>query len=268
MNRFLLYIDILGFKELVKNNSAKVEQVYKIIDSLNAHRHEGFKTIIFSDTILVYNKEKSRNWGEHDYYVMYACEFVQDLQFRLTGQNIFFRAVLVSGKFNHYHLENSECFFGEALIKAYTLEKNIQAVGLFIDDYSMGHNRVFPTKRFDKDLSFVYLHQSLERLQKDTGGNLPQPSSFFCEMESYPHLLNDLMYLSSIYRAVKKETSSYIRNKHLMTWYLYQSRYPKILNAMQDNEFSPKIFSEEYDWSSLIDDYKSNIKYFNDMRNA
>jgi len=59
-NRFLLYIDILGFTDMTNNEPRKVARVYSILDELNVHKHNSFKTIVFSDTILVYNPDLAK----------------------------------------------------------------------------------------------------------------------------------------------------------------------------------------------------------------
>ena len=59
MEKTFLYIDILGFKNLVTSNTDKVESIFKIIDSLHVHKDIAFQTIVFSDTILVFNKDNS-----------------------------------------------------------------------------------------------------------------------------------------------------------------------------------------------------------------
>lgn len=89
MRRFLLYIDFLGFSDLVAENPKRIDMIYQIINSLNVHAHEAFKTIVFSDTVLVYNSELASSERNKKYLVMYACEFVQDLQRRLVGQGVF-----------------------------------------------------------------------------------------------------------------------------------------------------------------------------------
>src|SRR4051812_2952444 len=96
-DKYLLYIDFLGFADLVKSNPAEIEKLYSIINSLNVHQHNTFKTIVFSDTILVYNIHDPKNKFEHEYLVMYACEFVNDLLYRLTDKDRYFRAILTYG---------------------------------------------------------------------------------------------------------------------------------------------------------------------------
>ncbi len=101
-DRFLLYIDILGFAEMTKSEPRKVARVYSILDELNVHQHQSFKTIVFSDTVLVYNPDLASSDKDRRYLVWYLIEFAEDLHHRLTGQDIYFRAILTSGSFAHY----------------------------------------------------------------------------------------------------------------------------------------------------------------------
>ena len=61
VQRLFLYIDILGFKDLVKSGS-RVEELYRRIDRLNVHTDRDFTCIVFSDTILVYGHD---GWLKH-----------------------------------------------------------------------------------------------------------------------------------------------------------------------------------------------------------
>ncbi len=265
MKKHLLYIDILGFKDLVETKPNKIAMLYHLIDSLNVHRHHAFRTIVFSDTILVYNKDDPVSDDDRNYLVMYACEFAQDLQFRLTGQNVFFRAVLVWGDFDHYHLENIECFYGSGLINAYLREKDIPGLGLFIDNASNAHNDIFPTTRFDHDLSFVYLNQSLERLQENTEGHVPTDSLLLSQTDEYSEILRDIRYLKSLHRNMSKQNTPRIRTKHLTTWHLFRERYPKILDALESQRFSPHAICKEFDWSKKIAQFRESLRYFRNL---
>ena len=121
--RFLLYVDVLGFSELVNGSVATIEDLYEVIASLNANSHEAFKCIIFSDTILIYNRHGGEHAEDIKYLLMFMCEFIKDLLHRLTKRGIFFRAVITHGSFRHYELNGMPCFFGPALIRAYQAEK-------------------------------------------------------------------------------------------------------------------------------------------------
>src|SRR5882672_11004861 len=96
--KYLLYIDILGFADLVRRDPHQVEKIYGVLDTLNVHRHKVFRTIVFSDTVLVYNRQdpKPTDTAAHEYIVWYSIEFAEDLHHRLIGQGLYFRAVLVS----------------------------------------------------------------------------------------------------------------------------------------------------------------------------
>jgi hypothetical protein len=100
-DKFLLYIDILGFSELVQKNPEKLEKFNNIVNKLNVHKHDAFQTIIFSDTILVYNKVDAQSLNDKKYIVMYMIEFVQDLIFKGISIDLNFRAVLTFGEFVH-----------------------------------------------------------------------------------------------------------------------------------------------------------------------
>ncbi len=93
MNTYLLYIDILGFADLVENDEGNIRRTIDIVDSLTLHNHPEFRSIVFSDTILVYlNNEvnsltpaEDRKWA-----IRYFCEFAEDLQVRTEELSVFF----------------------------------------------------------------------------------------------------------------------------------------------------------------------------------
>ena len=171
--RFLHYIDILGFAEMTRKEPRKVARFYSILDSLNVHAHDAFVTIVFSDTVLVYNPDLATTKEECRYFVSYLIEFAEDLHHRLTGQDIYFRAVVTTGDFSHYKLENVECFFGESLVNAYLSEKEIPSLGVFIGNECNSYNEYFRTAKFDDKYHFVYLNRSIEYLHQYTNDTYP-----------------------------------------------------------------------------------------------
>lgn len=125
--RYLLYIDILGFSDFVNKSPHSVRRIYKIIEGLNCHKHSDFKVIVFSDTILVYNKFESPGPSYDQFIVMYLIEFAQNLLYSFIGKGFYFRAVIEYGEFEHSQPNNVERFFGKALVKAYLNEKKYRA---------------------------------------------------------------------------------------------------------------------------------------------
>jgi hypothetical protein len=116
--KYLLYIDMLGFSDLVRKRGA-AKMLYETINKLNVHRHDAFKTIAFSDTLLVCNINNPKTKHDREYLVMYSCEFAKDLFYRLIGRDLHFRGYLTLGEFRIDDFENLEAFYGEALIDAH-----------------------------------------------------------------------------------------------------------------------------------------------------
>lgn len=255
-DKYLLYIDFLGFSELVKNNPNEIEKLYNLINSLAVHKHNAFKTIIFSDTILVYNKIDPKDQHEHEYLVMFACEFVSDLLYRLTDKDIYFRAILTYGNFKHYNLENVECFYGQSLIDCYTKEKTIVGVGLFIDKKIQKHNLYFKTTSYDKDFDFVYLFSCLERLNNNTGGILPTTDLIvISETDEYWAIKFELKTLKNIYYYSVNHQDPKVRSKYLQTYQFYRNRYNELLICFESNDFKPSTINNTYNWSLKLESY-------------
>ncbi|MER0509814.1 hypothetical protein ABR850_10290 [Aeromonas veronii] len=259
-NRFLLYIDILGFTDMTNNEPRKVARVYSILDELNVHKHNSFKTIVFSDTILVYNPDLAETDREREYLIWYLIEFAEDLHHRLTGQDIYFRAILTTGSFNHYSLKNIDCFFGNALINAYTSEKNIPSLGLFIDKTCNEYNQYFRTKPFDKELSFVYLNRHLEYLQTHTGGVFPSRETMISDIA--PHVPWQIEFLKEIYEKMRNHSSPVVRVKFLTAWDFYAARYPSMIRALVESNFSLSSLGPDRVWENECKIMARDIKRY------
>ncbi len=236
MNKYLLYIDILGFKDAVVNNHNKVEIIYDHINNLNVHNHEAFATIVFSDTILVYNKVDPKNDSEHQYLSMFSCEFAQDLLYRCIGEEIFFRAILDYGEFSHNKLKNIESYYGNSLIKCYMIEKKIQSIGLFITTEAKQYQNIFKMAKFHDDLYFVFLQQNLERFHESykigiDDYNFYESTGMFSDMKKDAEILKEIYYMS------KSSVDPNIRIKHLQYFDLYRSEFRKTIDTLEMNDF-------------------------------
>ncbi len=258
--RFLLYIDILGFSDMTDREPRKVARTYAILDSLNVHRHDAFKTIVFSDTVLVYNPEPARSIEECQYLVWYLTEFAEDLHHRLTGQDIYFRAVLTAGDFSHYPLKNIECFFGRALISAYTREKGIPSIGLFMDKSCVEYNRYFRIAPFDSDTSFVYLNRSIEDLTDYTGDKYPFRDRAI--EDQAPYLPWQVKHLQDVHSNMRGHKVPAVRAKFLTAWDFYARRYPGLTRALVDGNFQVSALGGAGAWAKEVAAMESSIKYF------
>ncbi|POY34672.1 hypothetical protein C3K47_19175 [Solitalea longa] len=249
-HKYLLYIDILGFADLVKTDYDKIRLLFKKIDELNVHRHNAFQTIVFSDTILILNKIAPRNTHEHEYLVMYACEFAQDLMFRCIDLEIQFRAILTYGDFFYEKLENIEAYHGKALVNAYYKEKDINSLGLFIDKSILQYNTIFKTTQFDKDLDFVFLTQNLERLcYFYDASNIPLDPFLIDQACEFPYLKDEVKILETLKKNIDTQIDSKIRGKYLQAYHFYQQRYKVFIDQLEKNDFDYKIVSPTAEWT-------------------
>jgi hypothetical protein len=261
-DRFLLYIDILGFTDMVRKEPRKVARIYSILDSLNVHTHNSFKTIVFSDTVLVYNIDPASNDADREYLVWYLTEFAEDLHHRLTGQDIYFRAALVAGDFSHYDLKNIECFYGTALISAYLAEKDIPSLGLFMDQECAKYNRYFRLASFNADYSFVYLNRSLEQLNTHAGGRFPVEDYQMHMGDIAPYVTWQIRFLRDIYNQMRNHPVPHVRTKFLAAWDFYKQRYPEMMGVLEENDFSALSLGRAPDWDDLEKSMKQSISYF------
>ncbi len=262
-DKYLLYIDLLGFSDLVSKDLRRVEVVYRVLDSLNVHRHDMFKTIVFSDTVLVYNRNDPGSDDEHRYIVWYSIEFAEDLHHRLTGQDIYFRAVLTKGEFHHQTMENLQAFYGQAIISAYLAEKEIPSLGLFITDQCNEHNEYFRTSEFGSGLSFVYLNRDIESLCSDSNDTFPIPASDFIHLaDGYPYLAWQVKFLADVHRCMRSTENPTVRAKFLCAWDYYQRRYPNLLNQLAENNFALDTVCTGFDFSDQVAAMQRDIEHF------
>ena len=260
-DRFLLYIDILGFTEMVAKDPRKVARVYSILDTLKVHKHNSFTTIVFSDTILVYNNGAPTNDYDRKYLVMYLTEFAEDLHDRLIGQDIYFRATLVAGEFFHYELDHVDCFYGSALIKAHKAEKDIPSLGLFMDNECAKFNQTFHLTRFNDEFSYVYLNQHLENLNKHAFGVFP--TVFNPPVgDVAPDVFGQIKFLQHIHDQMRSHPLPHVRSKFLTAWDFHKKRYPQMLRVLEDNQFKADSLGASSGWLDLEKVHNQNVAYF------
>lgn len=132
--RYLLFLDILGFSELVETKSVK--EVYAVVD--NALQAFGrweelnalFKTIYFSDTFVFYQDPKG--YGDWAFLDIYAIGGM--VLSALLAAGIPARGAISFGEFE-VELDSSgrhQVYFGKALIEAYQAEQKEKWIGITI----------------------------------------------------------------------------------------------------------------------------------------
>ncbi len=132
--RYLLFIDILGFSELVANKGS--EEVYRTVtnaldefdrwESLNGD----FRTIYFSDTFIFY--QNSKGYGDWAFLDVYAIGGM--VLSALLAKGIAARGAISFGDFEVMpdNSNKRQVYFGAALIEAYLAEQKENWIGISI----------------------------------------------------------------------------------------------------------------------------------------
>lgn len=243
IEKIFLYIDILGFSKMTNKNPEKIEQVFNILDTIKVHKHLAFKTIVFSDTILVFNEDNSRS---DDYYITYLCEFVQDLFYRTIHLNVYFRAVITKGEFKYQKLNNIESYYGKALVDCYNKEKEIKSIGLFIDKKFSNDVITFETVDYNSNFNFVILNQSLDYLNSVSNGQLPIEYEYFQETDMLGRIDEDLLFLREIEYLKNNHPNKSVKLKYENTYMIYKNHYPEIFKTFEEQGFLPITINSSF----------------------
>ena len=134
--RFVCYLDIMGFKDMVMRNSH--DSIYKMLDDLSKKRDsidnaqhlpqpyekDSLKTVSFSDSIVIFTKNDTKDCLE--------------LLTRATSwlfANAIESGIPLKGAISHGELSvniSRQIFFGQPLIDAYLLEEEVEFYGIVI----------------------------------------------------------------------------------------------------------------------------------------
>jgi hypothetical protein len=130
-NRLFAYIDILGFKELVKTKSNMFAILKKFINNYPLQMNcIDFETIYFSDTIIFY--DKTPGFSQQLFFDM--TYIAQVFVIEMLRNKIPVRGVITYGELNIDIEEKSKIkmFWGQGMIDAYEAESTESIIGLFI----------------------------------------------------------------------------------------------------------------------------------------
>ncbi len=243
MNKAFLYIDILGFENLVRTNPNKVDQVFKIFDSLKLHNHYALQTIVFSDTILVFNKDESLTT---DYYCTYLVEYSQELFYRLSAINVYFKGILTFGEFHFSQMKNIQAYYGLALIDTYNDEATLEGFGLYVDRRLSNEIIVFDKVPFTEKYDFVLLCQSLKNLYTTTEGVLPIDINLLSETDSFYRIDEDLRFFREIDYLKQNHPVEKIRAKYQIVYNIYKTDLPLFFTTFEEQGFLPFAINPNY----------------------
>jgi hypothetical protein len=175
--RYLLFLDILGFSELVKNK--KTDEIYGTIDdTLKAfdrweELNKNFRTLYFSDTFVFYQDPKG--FGEWAFLDVYAIGGM--LISALLANEVASRGSITFGEFevrNDSTLRH-QIFFGKALIEAYKSEQKENWVGITIQPSAWT-----PFEKLNTGIINIFENERVWRI-RDDGTLLLNPFKRLCD---------------------------------------------------------------------------------------
>jgi len=261
-DRLFLYIDILGFTEMLEEPE-KIEKLYRKINSLSVFDHsENYECIVFSDTILIYDmRDLSDNEEEANRSIMWLCEFAQDLFYRLISTDRHFRGLLTFGDFQSKGLKNIKYFYGKALVETYSYESKIHSTELYIDNRISRKSDIFKTRKYDNKFSYVYLTQNLGQIIDSLEFGESYLAAEILDGDAHWLYAYDFVYLNNVNRNMNDlSLTGAVRSKYLNTWHLLEQEYGKVITILRGNAFDPS-FVIGIDWTESLDRVKSGAGF-------
>jgi hypothetical protein len=133
-DRYLLYLDILGFSDMVKKR--RPEEVYGIVNqcleavSVRMRGPLPFSSLYFSDTVVLWHMKA----GISNPAFVFSCATACNAFCELVAKRIPVRGAISYGQFivRPDASRKKEIFFGKALVEAYEKEKGENWLGMVV----------------------------------------------------------------------------------------------------------------------------------------
>lgn len=127
--RFVCFLDIMGFKDMVMRNShetiyEQLSELSKLRDSLDNYKSGTLKTVSFSDSIVIFTKDDSSE-----------CFANLTLAMKFLFSRAMRAGLPIKGAVSHGEMSvnsSRQIFFGQPLIDAYLLEEDIFYYGVVL----------------------------------------------------------------------------------------------------------------------------------------
>lgn len=216
--RYILFLDILGFSEMVSVKSS--DEILQIIKNAISQfevwkqRNGDFDLIYFSDSFVFYQKTTGYgSWAFLDIYAISAMVLSALLAHEIPARGVI--------NFGEFYIENdiknmsNQIFFGKALVEAYKAERNENWIGITIlknawEPFHIENNNLVNTfesegvwkKREDDVLLLNPLLKLRSWHSSHLAGEITEP---FMEWDA-PEFPNDILAL----KFIKKTSEKYI----------------------------------------------------------
>lgn len=229
---------------MVQEQSWKINKIFQIIDELNIYNHYAFKTIVFSDTILIFNEQN--NYPNH-YFVTFLIEFAQNLFYKLLPIGVYFKGLITYGEFNFEQKKHIQAYWGNALIETYNNEKNIKGFGLFINKKLSDDVITFDKlTNIDDKYDFILLCQSYINLYKNTQGKLPINIETLTQTDEYMNIDEDLRFFRELKYIKDNYPDKKIIDKYSTVYMWYSNYTSSLFKQLENDDFLPFALNPNY----------------------
>ncbi|MFR9543268.1 MAG: hypothetical protein SNH27_14580 [Rikenellaceae bacterium] len=215
-NRFVAFLDIMGFKDMVMRKSH--EEVLNDLEKLNSVKNkikeiedlgESIYITIFSDSVVVFSKDDTEN---------VFIKFTNAVQILLAGSLV--RGLPIKGSIAHGEISvniGDSIFFGQPLIDAYALEEELCLYGVAFHNTTEKYLK--DTRHFNdvRAKSFLNNYVYQDKLKLKHGDITHYNLNWYVQVPSYkevyPSMNLDInVLLSNFYNTVSGAPRRYVDN--------------------------------------------------------
>ncbi|HRN40654.1 MAG TPA: hypothetical protein PK649_01110 [Vicingus sp.] len=232
-NKYVAYLDVLGFKELVNKRNTNTLKAYfdTIKNVLNLIRidKKNIESLLVSDSTILISPD-----SKEDFKTLLRA--VQTIQFELVKQDIWIRGAISYGEV--YFDQESNLIVGKGLVNAYLLESSAKFPRVIID------TSIIPKIADDRQEFFEFVNPDNTNFRNDKLKLVHNWHKFTDE---------DNFYVSYAHRiildSIEKRNLHLIYNKIKKNLYSDPKQYDKFLWVKK--YFMDVLFDLEERWASI-----------------
>ncbi len=210
--RFVAFLDILGFKSIIgitQNDVAYQEKIKQILNYIAGIRNDNYHGLfsedgilkevsVFSDSIVI-SYSTGLNIGGGLFHVLMDLIYICN---DLLAQNIYIRGAVTCGQMYH----DKKICFGPAMVQAYDLEERVAIhPRIIIDTYALQKGLQSPGKANTMEMEGEYL-DSIICCDED--------GTYFLDFLSQYEEFNDISYYENYLKIVKENLTVHLNTSY------------------------------------------------------
>lgn len=232
IQKYVAFLDVLGFKELVHQKGEKLDLYFTIIDeAIEAIRKDKpeIQSQIVSDSIII-----ACDISDHNLGLLFTA--VQSIQSKCAMQNIWIRGAITEGDI--YFNQNPNIVVGNGLTQAYLMESQAIYPRVIINPLII--------QRFKTREKFIEKYNTSKAtliFQPHYSSNfIAQDAIFIAFLEKIlDHNLSDTLEI--LFNYIKSEL--YSGQQHYQKYLWLKNYFTEALSIMRDRYGAPKILFKQ-----------------------